>query len=100
MEGSFKREGTYRHLWLIHVVLWQKPRQHSKAIVLQLRILKSLLSVYIVKAYMFIKYKFYIKKPCSVKSGLIPGLTRDEKSLKKTSQLTNLLGTILLTVGE
>ena len=25
--GSFKREGTYVHLWLIHVDVWQKPIQ-------------------------------------------------------------------------
>ena len=34
----FKREGTYVHLWLIHVAVWQRPTQHSKAIILQLKI--------------------------------------------------------------
>ena len=33
-----KREGTYVYLWLIHVDVWQKPTQHSKAIILQLKI--------------------------------------------------------------
>ena len=33
----FKREGTYAYLWLIHVDVWQKPTQHGKAIILQLK---------------------------------------------------------------
>ena len=33
-----KREGTYIYLWLIHADIWQKPTQHSKAIVPQLKI--------------------------------------------------------------
>ena len=28
MGGSFKREGTYVYLWLIHVDVWQKPSQY------------------------------------------------------------------------
>ena len=39
----FKREGTYVYLWLIHVDVWQKPTQHCKAIILQLKILKNTL---------------------------------------------------------
>ena len=33
--GRPKREGTYVYLQLIHPVLWQKPTQHCKAILLQ-----------------------------------------------------------------
>ena len=33
----FKREGTYVYLWLIHVDVWRKPTQYSKAIILQLK---------------------------------------------------------------
>ena len=36
--GRFKREVTYVYLWLIHVDGWQKPIQHCKAIILQLKI--------------------------------------------------------------
>ena len=36
--GRFEKEGTYVYLWLIHVVVWQKPTQHCKAIILQLKI--------------------------------------------------------------
>ena len=36
--GKLKREGTYVYLWLICVVVWQKPTQHCKAIILQLKI--------------------------------------------------------------
>ena len=36
--GRFKMEGTYEYLWLIHVDVWQRPKQHCKAIVLQLKI--------------------------------------------------------------
>jgi len=39
--GSFKRKGTYVYFWLIHVVVWQKPQQHCKAIILQLKIIKK-----------------------------------------------------------
>ena len=35
--GRFRREGTYVNLWLIHVVVWQKP-VHHEAIILQLKI--------------------------------------------------------------
>ena len=38
MGGQFKREGTYVDLWLIHVVVWQKPTQQCKAIIFQLNI--------------------------------------------------------------
>ena len=34
----FKREGTCVYLWLIHIVVWQKPAQYCKAIFLQLKI--------------------------------------------------------------
>ena len=40
MEESLKGEGTRVYLWLIHVVVWQKPTQHCKAIILQLKIIK------------------------------------------------------------
>ena len=30
----------YVYLWLIHVVLWQKPTQHCKAIILHLKVNK------------------------------------------------------------
>ena len=33
----FKREGTHLYLGLINTVLWQKPTQHCKAIILQLK---------------------------------------------------------------
>ena len=29
------REGTYAYLWLIHVIVGQKPTEHCKAIILQ-----------------------------------------------------------------
>ena len=36
--GRVKREEIYVYLWLIYVVVWQKPIQHCKAIILQLKI--------------------------------------------------------------
>jgi len=36
--GRLKREGTYVYLQLIPVVVWQKPTQYCKAIILQLKI--------------------------------------------------------------
>ena len=38
VEGRFKMEGTYVYLWLIHVLVWQKPTPHCKAIIIQLKI--------------------------------------------------------------
>ena len=38
MGGRFKNGGTYVYLWLIHVVVCQKPTQRGKAIILQLKI--------------------------------------------------------------
>ena len=42
---SFKREGTYIYLWLIHVDVWQKPIQHCKAIILQFKMTKFLKNI-------------------------------------------------------
>ena len=36
--GRVKKEGTCVYLWLIHIDVWQKPTQHCKAIILQLKI--------------------------------------------------------------
>ena len=38
--GGGGREGTHVYLWPAHVCVWQKPAQHCKAIVLQLKINK------------------------------------------------------------
>ena len=35
--GRLKREGVYVYLQLIHVAVWEKPTQHCKAIILQLK---------------------------------------------------------------
>ena len=45
MEGWFKREGTYVHVWLIPVDVWQKPTQYGKAIILQLEFFKKMKQV-------------------------------------------------------
>ena len=37
MGETFKREGTYVYVWLIHVDVWQKPTQFYKALILQLK---------------------------------------------------------------
>ena len=37
-------EGTYVYLWLVHIVVWQNPTKHYKAVILQLKInLKKIL---------------------------------------------------------
>ena len=36
--GKFKMEATYVYLWLIHVDVWQRPREYGKVIILQLKI--------------------------------------------------------------
>ena len=38
VEARFKREGVNVYLWLIDVVVWQKPTQYCKAVILQLKI--------------------------------------------------------------
>ena len=38
--GRFKREGTCVYLLLIHAVVWQRPTQHCKAIIFQLKNIK------------------------------------------------------------
>lgn len=35
--GRFRREGTNVYLWLMHIVVQQKPTQYFKAIILQLK---------------------------------------------------------------
>ena len=41
MGGKFRREETYVYLRLIHADVWQKPTQHCKTIILQLKIKKE-----------------------------------------------------------
>ena len=54
--GTFRKEGTCVYLWLIHIVVQQKPTQHCKAIILQLKInIKNLLILKEV-----IQFRFYI----------------------------------------
>jgi len=48
---GFVREGTYVYLWLIHVDVSQKPTQHCKAIILQLKINFKNLCIYIFDEY-------------------------------------------------
>ena len=36
----FKSEGVYVYLWLIQVDSWQKPIQHCKEIILQVKLSK------------------------------------------------------------
>ena len=46
----FRREGKYVYLWLIHADVWQKPTQHCKAIIVQLKIkLKKILKALRIK---------------------------------------------------
>jgi hypothetical protein len=42
MGQRLKKEMTYVYLWLIHVNVWQKPTEHCKASILQLKINKFL----------------------------------------------------------
>ena len=35
--GRLKKEGIYVYFWLIHIVVQQKPTQHCKAMILQLK---------------------------------------------------------------
>ena len=39
----FRREGTCVYLWLLHVDARQKPTQHHKALILQLKINKKIM---------------------------------------------------------
>ena len=36
-EGRFRREEMYVYLWLIYGAVWQKPMQHCKETILQLK---------------------------------------------------------------
>ena len=40
-EGRPRKEGIDVYLWLIHIVVQQKPKQHWKAITLQLKKIKT-----------------------------------------------------------
>ena len=43
--GSFRRDGTYAYLHMIHVDVWQKPTQYCKTIILQLKINSFLIRI-------------------------------------------------------
>ena len=36
-ERRLRREGTHEYLWWIHAVVWKKPTQYCKAIIIQLK---------------------------------------------------------------
>ena len=36
-DGRFKREGTYRYLWMSHVEVWQKSTKFCKAVMFQFK---------------------------------------------------------------
>ena len=38
MRRRFKREGTYVYLGMTHIVVWQRPTQYCKAVIIQLKI--------------------------------------------------------------
>ena len=67
MGGRFKREGTYVCLWLIHVVVGQKPTQYCKAIILHLKIsfknskLKSNIIIISIKAFKKLSTSKFLK---------------------------------------
>ena len=48
---KFKMEGIYVYLWLIHVDVWQKPKQYCKAIILQLKMNKFFFFLRLKKKY-------------------------------------------------
>ena len=45
--GMLEREGIYAYLWLIDVAVWQKPTQHCKATILQLKIFLKVRAIYL-----------------------------------------------------
>ena len=56
VEGSFKREGTYICLWLIHVDVWQKPTQYCKASIFQLKINNFFLFFSFIYLFIFLNF--------------------------------------------
>ena len=40
--GWFRREGIHAYLWLVHVAVRQKPTQHCKSLILQLKLFKKM----------------------------------------------------------
>ena len=43
--GTFRREGTYVYLWLIHVDAWQNPTEYCKALTLQLKKISAIAEI-------------------------------------------------------
>ena len=41
------QEGIHAYLWLIYVAVWQKPIQHCKATILQLKIFLKVRAIYL-----------------------------------------------------
>ena len=44
-EGDSRGRGYLLYLWLIHIIVWQKPTQHCKAIYPPKKIIKKILSL-------------------------------------------------------
>ena len=42
---------SYACLWLTHVDVWQKPTQHCKAIILQLKIIRKIYIIFLSMGY-------------------------------------------------
>ena len=43
-EREVQEGGTYVYLWVVHVVVWQKPTHYCKAIIFQLKVNKKILN--------------------------------------------------------
>ena len=81
--ASFKREGTHVYPWLIHVAVWQKPTQHCKAIIFQLKIDKFKRQLKKISIYISTKNKILRKNITKVYKASIL------KAIKKTGQRIN-----------
>ena len=67
--GRFRREETCGYLWLIHVVVWQRPTQHCTAIILQLKINSFLKKIFIFLQIPVPSSKLTLKKEVQVLVG-------------------------------
>ena len=92
--GRLQKEGTYVYLRLIHTVVWQKPTQYGKAIILHLII-------------DFLKIKQTSKQnfkadPPAIKDimGITCVMAKEEVVVKPKSQFPVFDGGVLAFVGQ
>ena len=110
MEGGFKKEVIFVYLWLTHIIVWQKPTQYCKAIIVQLKTTTKIplspntviMVAGVVRAILYEFGSFLIQSINVINNKLIRSSQKRKKcriyNLKSTSHDSRLPSLLLFTI--